>query len=348
MTTPGFAGKILLVNLTTRQISALDSAKYEMYGGGHGTGTALFWDLCVAPGGWDLQDAFDPRNIVALMTGPLAGIGARFCRKNKRLRPGGADLADQLVRPQQLWRQFRPHAQACRMGRRSSPGKIGIARLYQHRRRQSHDRRCQLRCGDSTFGKHRKKSGKWRARRLPSGTAAEWQKLGNRYSTQRPSIVTIGPAGENKSRIASLVHAGGSGAGQGGFGGVFGSKNLKAIAVIGTGSIKIANPKAVLEAREWFEAKFPMSGQRGPARDLKPGVSCCMGCNRGCHSRSQIQGVDSDSCTEMVWYSLPSPPYKRTPTSDMWKATDAVQKLGLNASDLCFMGAASFPGDAGA
>ena len=104
-----------------------------------------------------------------------------------------------------------------------------------------------------------------------------------------------------------------------------------------------ANPKAVLEAREWFEATFPMSGQRGPGRDIKPGVSCCMGCNRGCHSRSQLQGVDSDSCTEMVWYSLPSPPYKRTPTSDMWKASDAVQKLGLNASDLCFMGAASFP-----
>jgi hypothetical protein len=37
MTTPGFAGKILLVNLTNKQISALDSAKYEAYGGGHGT-----------------------------------------------------------------------------------------------------------------------------------------------------------------------------------------------------------------------------------------------------------------------------------------------------------------------
>ncbi len=184
---------------------------------------------------------------------------------------------------------------------------------------------------------------KMESTKAPVRYGSEWQKLGNKYSTQRPAIVTIGPAGENKSRIASLVHAGGSGAGQGGFGGVFGSKNLKAIAVVGTGSIKIANPKAVLEAREWFEATFPMSGQRGPGRDIKPGVSCCMGCNRGCHSRSQIQGVDSDSCTEMVWYSLPSPPYKRTPTSDMWKASDAVQKLGLNASDLCFMGAASFP-----
>ena len=32
MATPGFAGKILLVNLTTKQISPIDSAKYEAYG----------------------------------------------------------------------------------------------------------------------------------------------------------------------------------------------------------------------------------------------------------------------------------------------------------------------------
>jgi len=103
---------------------------------------------------------------------------------------------------------------------------------------------------------------------------------GQRLFDQRPSIVTIGPAGENRSRIASLIHAGGSGAGQGGFGGVFGSKNLKAIAVIGTGSIKVADPKAVRDARDWFEARFPMSGQRGPGRNFTPGVSGCLGCNR--------------------------------------------------------------------
>jgi hypothetical protein len=52
------------------------------------------------------------------------------------------------------------------------------------------------------------------------------------------------------------------------FDGVFGSKNLKAIAVIGTGSIKVADPKAVRDSREWFEANFPMSGQRGPGHKM--------------------------------------------------------------------------------
>ena len=71
----GYAGKILRINLTTKAISTIDTAKYEEFGGGYGIGTALFWELAVAPGEWDLQDGFDPRNVIALMTGPLAATG---------------------------------------------------------------------------------------------------------------------------------------------------------------------------------------------------------------------------------------------------------------------------------
>ena len=99
------------------------------------------------------------------------------------------------------------------------------------------------------------------------------EELGNNYTTQRPAIVTIGPAGENKTRIGALIHGAGSGAGQGGFGSVFGSKNLKAIAVIGTGNVKVADPKAVQRCRKWFESKWPMAGPRGPGRTLDNGVA---------------------------------------------------------------------------
>jgi hypothetical protein len=44
----------------------------------------------------------------------------------------------------------------------------------------------------------------------------------------------------------------GNGAGQGGFGAVWGSKRLKAISVIGTGGVKVANPKAMMDARLWY------------------------------------------------------------------------------------------------
>jgi aldehyde:ferredoxin oxidoreductase len=75
----GYAGKILLVNFTSKTTSIIDTAKYEEFAGGVGIGAAIFWDLAVVPGDWDLQDAFDPRNVVSLMSGPLGTTGAPGC-----------------------------------------------------------------------------------------------------------------------------------------------------------------------------------------------------------------------------------------------------------------------------
>jgi aldehyde:ferredoxin oxidoreductase len=41
----GYTGKILRVNLTTKTISKIDTEKYEEFGGGHGIGSAVFFDL---------------------------------------------------------------------------------------------------------------------------------------------------------------------------------------------------------------------------------------------------------------------------------------------------------------
>ena len=82
MATPGFGGKILLVDLTKKEIIRLDTDEYAMYGGGHGTSTALIWDFVVKTNpDWDLQDAFDPRNMVSLMTGAVVGTGIPFGAK---------------------------------------------------------------------------------------------------------------------------------------------------------------------------------------------------------------------------------------------------------------------------
>ena len=75
----GYAGKILLVNLTSKTTSIIETAQYEEFAGGVGIGAAIFWDLAVVPGDWDLQDAFDPRNVVSLMSGPLGATGAPGC-----------------------------------------------------------------------------------------------------------------------------------------------------------------------------------------------------------------------------------------------------------------------------
>jgi len=60
---------------------------------------------------------------------------------------------------------------------------------------------------------------------------------------RRVKTLTIGPAGEKLSRIATIHTASTSVAGQGGFGAVMGSKKLKAITVLGTSDVPIADPE---------------------------------------------------------------------------------------------------------
>lgn len=55
--------------------------------------------------------------------------------------------------------------------------------------------------------------------------------------------LTIGPAGERLSRIATVHTEDTSVAGQGGFGAVMGSKKLKAISVVGSGQVAVSDPE---------------------------------------------------------------------------------------------------------
>ena len=70
----------------------------------------------------------------------------------------------------------------------------------------------------------------------------EW--LSQREGIKSQSLV-IGPAGERLSRIATIQSGTSSACGQGGFGAVMGSKNLKAISVSGTYEVKAADPDAI-------------------------------------------------------------------------------------------------------
>jgi len=170
----------------------------------------------------------------------------------------------------------------------------------------------------------------------------EWVSLDGGYTMQRPAIVTMGAAGENLTRVASLVHGGGSGAGQGGFGGVFGSKNLKAVAVVGSGSLKIADPKALVDAKEkYFKGGGGFGGFGGGG-----GVSsCCAGCGMGsrkCHNRTRVHGQDSDDCAESTLFSQ-TPSNGPTPPDANAKGMDLCQTLGINGMECCFQGPMSFP-----
>ncbi len=65
-------------------------------------------------------------------------------------------------------------------------------------------------------------------------------------------IFSIGPAGENRVRIAVGATETESASGQGGFGAVMGSKKLKAITVRGDQAIPVADPDRFREVSEWI------------------------------------------------------------------------------------------------
>ena len=63
-------------------------------------------------------------------------------------------------------------------------------------------------------------------------------------------VIIVGPAGENLVKFACTTSDGFRNAGRGGLGAVFGSKNLKAVAIKGTSSITDGNQKEIEEIRK--------------------------------------------------------------------------------------------------
>lgn len=72
----------------------------------------------------------------------------------------------------------------------------------------------------------------------------------NDLGEKKAAVVCIGPAGENLVRISSIISDNGRAAGRCGLGAVMGSKNLKAIAALGSKNIEVANPSLLNDLRK--------------------------------------------------------------------------------------------------
>jgi aldehyde:ferredoxin oxidoreductase len=287
----GYAGKILLVNLTAKSTSVIDTAKYEEFGGGVGMGAAIFWDLAVAPGDWDLQDAFDPRNVISLMTGPLAATGAPGSGRTSVCAIAPEPFPAPLFHRSSLGGRFGTMLKQAGwdgvvvQGKADRPVWINIINdkvtiedaktLWGLNTYETQGQILSAVAGRTRFGE-------------------EWHKVGDAYTTARPQIVCIGPVGESMSRVASLIHGSGVSARTGGFGGVFGSKNLKAISVIGTGGIQVSNSKEIVDLRIEHMQKYG----RGMA---SAGASCCMPCVNPDRKRNSYYGGES-MCADQYWF----------------------------------------------
>lgn len=348
MATGGYIGKILRVDLTARKTSVIETKKYAQWGGGHGMGSAIFWDLCKDK----TISGLDPANVVTIMTSPLSGtmvpsasgrvevqgIGVSsypvnwFTRSNFGGRFGG-----------QL--KYAGWDGIVLEGKADKPVWIDVV-----------NDKVVIRDAADLWGKDTQETQKliWEKKDKESHG---WTEVGKSRdsgrTTQKPAIVTVGPAGENMSSLGCLVHDAGNGAGQGGFGAVFGSKNLKAICVVGTGSIEVADPAGLFAARIWAKDEYaakpgqpslPNGASFGADPtpvlfyDKKPegpkGPQSCQGCINGCRARYDDGVANESSCQETSMYTAFDVLAHGEGTEASIIATDLVQKMGVNSYEL--------------
>ncbi|MFC2070613.1 aldehyde ferredoxin oxidoreductase N-terminal domain-containing protein [Chloroflexota bacterium] len=300
----GYLGKILSLDLTSRKVSTIDTSKYEEYGGGIGIGTAIFWDLCADKLPFD---AYDPQNVVTLMTSPLSGT----------LVPGVARMEVNGLGPQSYPIHWftRSNFGGRFSGQLKSAGWDGIVV------RGKADKPVWVNIVNDkvTFEDASGLWGKdtWTAQQtiwdqvIGQTQADGWSQLGSSESsgrtTQKPAVICTGPLGEAKAgELGCLIHDIGNASGQGGFGAVFGSKNLKAISVLGSGGVDVADPKALIEAWQWSASyrNAPYTpppnaigavGVYGPPFGTPDsGPVACMGCPRACHGRRYKDGTGAE------------------------------------------------------
>jgi len=229
----GYAGKYLDVDLTRDKIKEITFPEKTLYQyfGGRGLAAKVLWDRLGKR--WSEVDPLGPENILTILTGPLTAIhpGSRICVSGKSpLSNGIVGATASTEFPMEL--KCAGYDGVFVAGKASNPVYLLIT-----------DDECEIRDATHLWGKVGEET-------IKTLNAEVKRELGNRKPRvglwKEPSMVYIGPAGENLVRNAAvltkIVHA----AGYGGYGAVMGSKNLKAVVAKGRGALpEAAAPKTV-------------------------------------------------------------------------------------------------------
>ncbi len=216
----GYVGKILRVDLTTKEVTEEPIDPYLPYLGARGWVAKMFWDEIPREVG-----AFDPENRIIIAAGPINGTGA--------LGSGRCDCGTKspLMYPKQSFTT-------------ASAGYIGPelkhagydALIVQGK--AEHPVYLWINNGKVEIRN---------AREFWTQSTTQTRQGIKQKHDKDTVVACIGPAGENLVLYSVVTTECNSAFGKGGFGAVMGSKNLKAVAVRGTGRVNVADPNKLLE-----------------------------------------------------------------------------------------------------
>jgi aldehyde:ferredoxin oxidoreductase len=220
----GYAGMFLDVDLSTGNIKEkrFSNKILRQYLGGRGLATKILWDKL--GNDWEHVDPLGSENLLLMLTGPLTGYvpGARLCVSGKSPQSNGV-VGSTVGGEFSIELRCAGYDGIIFSGKAEKPVYLFIR-----------DSDVELKPASHIWGKDSqetikilvKESRKELERRFP-----------RRGVWKEPQIVYIGPAGESRSRVAVVAAKWAHGAGYGGYGGVMGSKNLKAVVAKGTGPL---------------------------------------------------------------------------------------------------------------
>nr|MDO8134418.1 aldehyde ferredoxin oxidoreductase N-terminal domain-containing protein [Candidatus Njordarchaeum guaymaensis] len=223
----GYAGKFLEVDLSTEKIKevAFDEQVLKDYVGGRGLATKILWDRLGRE--WGSIDPLGPENILLFLTGPLTGFfpGGRICVSGKSPQSNGV-VGSTVAGEFGVELRCAGYDGIIVTGVTEKPVYLFIKDSNVEIRNAAH---VWGKDGKQTFTSLTKEGREILKTRFPR--KGDWKE---------PSILYVGPAGENKVRTAVVAAKWTHAAGYGGYGAVMGSKKLKAVIVKGTGPL----PKA--------------------------------------------------------------------------------------------------------
>jgi len=238
----GWTGVVLRVNLTSGEIrrEALKEDWARDFVGGRGVAARMLVDE-VDPN----VDALSPENSLIFATGPLTGTnascGARYMVVTKGPLTGAMTTSNSGGR----WGpelKFAGYDVLVLEGRSDKPVYLWIF-----------DDRVELRSAEHLWGR---------------GVFETEDTIKRDTGMPDCSVAAIGQAGENRVLYAAIVNDKFRAAGRSGVGAVMGSKNLKAIAVRGTGGVSVARPREMMEAQWRMKARLteaPLTNEGLPA-----------------------------------------------------------------------------------
>jgi len=219
----GYLDKILFVDLSSGKITTEipDEKLYREYIGGYGVGARIVLDRQKAG-----ADPLGPENTLGFMTGPLTGTdfpyGTRYTvfAGKSPLTGGWADANSGGDFGPYL--KFSGYDGVVFTGASEKPAYLLIR-----------DGNAELRDATHLWGKD----------------TVETEDILKEELGKEVRIACIGQAGERLSFISCVINNKGRAAARSGIGAVMGSKRLKAVAVIGTGKVPVADPEKAKEMR---------------------------------------------------------------------------------------------------